>query len=168
MATLVSELELPYLDAGEIESREERLAALATARDTHWLARSPLGYAITRHEDVTSLLRDRRWHSAVRLIRQMNGMPPEEGERESILSAEGDVHSRLRRLVAPAFSPKAADKLRPFMRTVIGELIDRIAIAGTRNSSPTSVSHTRFRSSVSCSVRRRRTGGSSAAGPPTS
>ena len=101
MATLVSELDLPYLDASALESREERLAALAAAQSSNWLVRSPLGYAITRHDDVTALLRDRRWHSAVRLIRQLNGMPPEEGERESILSAEGDVHSRLRRLVAP-------------------------------------------------------------------
>lgn len=130
MATLVSELDLPYLDASALESRDERLAALAAARETSWLARSPLGYAITRHEDVTSLLRDRRWHSAVRLIRQINGLPPEEGERESILSAEGDVHSRLRRLVAPAFSPKAADKLRPFMRSVISGLVDKIVESG--------------------------------------
>ena len=130
MATLVSELELPYLDAGEFESRDDRLAALARVRESGWLARSPLGYAITRHEDVTALLRDRRWHSAVRLIRQMNGLPPEEGERESILSAEGDVHGRLRRLVAPAFSPKAADKLRPFMRQVIGGLVDTIVDRG--------------------------------------
>ena len=29
------------------------------------------------------------------------------------------MHTRLRRLVAPAFSPRAADRLRPFMREVI-------------------------------------------------
>jgi cytochrome P450 len=49
---------------------------------------------------------------------------------ESILSAEGDVHTRLRRLVAPAFSPRSADRLRPFMRQVINELVDKVASAG--------------------------------------
>ena len=39
-------------------------------------------------------------------------------QRTSILSAEGDEHTRLRRLVGKAFSPRAADRLRPFMREV--------------------------------------------------
>ena len=42
--------------------------------------------------------------------------------RTSILSAEGEEHTRLRRLVGQAFSPRAADRLRPFMREV-----DRLA-----------------------------------------
>ena len=51
-------------------------------------------------------------------------------QRTSILSAEGDEHTRLRRLVGKAFSPVAADRLRPFMRSVISELVDAIAPAG--------------------------------------
>jgi cytochrome P450 len=48
----------------------------------------------------------------------------------SILSAEGEIHTRLRRLVAPAFSPRSADRLRPFMRQVINDLVDKVAAAG--------------------------------------
>jgi cytochrome P450 len=51
-------------------------------------------------------------------------------QRISILSAEGEHHTRLRRLVAPAFSPRAADRLRPFMRDVMLGLIDGITPAG--------------------------------------
>jgi cytochrome P450 len=51
-------------------------------------------------------------------------------ERTSILSAEGDVHARLRRLVAPAFTPKAADRLRPYMREVVNRLVDPVAPTG--------------------------------------
>ena len=40
------------------------------------------------------------------------------------------MHTRLRRLVAPAFSPRAADRLRPFMREVINGLVDKVAAAG--------------------------------------
>ena len=48
----------------------------------------------------------------------------------SILAAEGDVHTRLRRLVAKAFSPRSANQLRPFMRNVVNELIDPVAASG--------------------------------------
>jgi cytochrome P450 len=48
----------------------------------------------------------------------------------SILSAEGDVHTRLRRLVAKSFSPRSADRLRPFMRDVVDELVDAVAPTG--------------------------------------
>jgi cytochrome P450 len=44
--------------------------------------------------------------------------------RRSILAMEGEDHARLRRLVAPAFNPQAADRLRPFMREVVGGLLD--------------------------------------------
>jgi cytochrome P450 len=54
----------------------------------------------------------------------------EREERQSILTEEGDDHARLRRLVAPAFTPKAADRLRPFMREVVDGLVDAVAPAG--------------------------------------
>ena len=53
-----------------------------------------------------------------------------ERRRTSILSAEGDEHTRLRRLVGKAFSPRAADRLRPFMREVIDGLVDEVAPRG--------------------------------------
>ena len=57
-----------------------------------------------------------------------SGFP--EGRTESILTMEGEGHARLRRLVAPAFTPASANRLRPTMRTVVGELVDRIADRG--------------------------------------
>jgi cytochrome P450 len=53
-----------------------------------------------------------------------------ENRRTSILAAEGDVHMRLRRLVAKAFSPRSADRLRPFMRSVANDLVDPVAPSG--------------------------------------
>jgi len=83
---------------------------------------------------VVAVLRDKRWHSAVPLVVEMSAEATPEFKmrrRESILSAEGDTHVRLRRLVAPAFSPRRADKLRPAMREVVNGLIDRVASSGT-------------------------------------
>jgi len=133
MATAVHELDLPLLDTMGME-RSEALAATVEARRKHWLARSPLGFSVTGYEDAVAILRDRRFHSALALVPEMAGVQPEEGlenrRRRSILTMEGEEHSRLRRLVAPAFTPASADRLRPFMRQVIGELVDGVCEAG--------------------------------------
>src|SRR5665213_812625 len=132
MVTSVYELDLPSVDTVGM-GRDEALAAIAEARSHHWLARTPLGFSLSRQEDCTSLLRDRRFHNALSLLRQINGMEPDDTEdprRQSILSMEGDDHARLRRLVAPAFTPAAADRLRPFMREVVGGLVDTFAPSG--------------------------------------
>jgi cytochrome P450 len=132
MVTSVYELDLPEVDTVGM-ARDEALDAIAEARTRHWLAKSPLGFSLSRQEDCVSLLRDKRFHNALALIRQMNGMEPDELQnqrRQSILSMEGDDHARLRRLVAPAFTPSAADRLRPFMREVVDGLVDAFAPAG--------------------------------------
>ena len=132
MATPVHELDLPLVDTVGL-GREEALAVVAAARERHWLARTPLGYSVSRQQDCVSLLRDRRFHNALSLLRQMNGMEPEapgDRRRQSILAMEGEDHARLRRLVAPAFTPQAADRLRPFMRQVVGDLVDAFHATG--------------------------------------
>ena len=132
MPTLASELELPEISANS-ETFDQRFARkLALDPDT-WLVRNMFGYAVLHYDDVTAILRDKRWHSAVSRIPELMGITnPQFLERQqvSILSAEGEMHTRLRRLVAQAFSPRAADRLRPFMREVMGGLIDKVADAG--------------------------------------
>jgi cytochrome P450 len=132
MPTPVYELELPEVNVEEME-REEALATLVAAGQTHWLARAPLGFAVTHYDDVSAILRDRRWHSALSLLPQLAGIDDDEfmsRRQSSILSVEGEEHSRLRRLVATAFTPKSADRLRPFMREVVAGLIDELTPRG--------------------------------------
>lgn len=131
MSTRVDELELPEVDVLGLE-RQDVLAALDRAREQHWLARTPLGYIFTRHQDVSAILRDRRFHSALSQLPQMIGVdsPVRDRQARSILAMEGPEHTRLRRLASPAFTPRATEKLRPFMREVIGNLMDPVAPAG--------------------------------------
>ena len=132
MPQLVSELNLPTLDMFGLE-RREALDAIDAARSVHWLARTELGYAVTRLQDVTAILRDQRFHSALSLIEQspeLGGSGFRDDRTESILTMEGDAHARLRRLVAPAFTPASANRLRPTMRAVVGELVDRFGDQG--------------------------------------
>ena len=129
--TPVGDLDLPYLSIPD--DRNERLIAGLDAATKSWIARGDIGYSILRYDDVVAILRDKRWHSAVPLVIEMAAdVTPEfkMRRRESILSAEGDTHVRLRRLVAPAFSPRRADLLRPFMRDVVNGLVDAVAASG--------------------------------------
>lgn len=134
--TLVTEMDLPVIDPSLFEmSHHEALAAMTKLADDTWIARSLFGYSILSYADVTAVLRDKRWHNAASKIPEMRGITDPEliGDRDkpSILAAEGGVHTRLRRLVAKAFSPRSADRLRPFMREVMNGLIDPVAASGT-------------------------------------
>lgn len=135
MATPVDELQLPdltWLDDPSLDHERVRDVAVEAA-DDHWLAKNLFGYSVLRYDDVVAMLRDKRWHSASGQILEMSGIQNEEWlarRRTSILSAEGDEHTRLRRLVGPAFSPRHADTLRPYMREVVNGLIDRFADRG--------------------------------------
>ena len=133
-ATSVFELELPvldFLDAGL--TFDEQADTVAEAARQSWIARNPFGFSVLHYDDVVAVLRDKRWHSASSRILEMYGIDDPkftDRNRESILSAEGDVHTRLRRLVGKAFSPRAADRLRPFMREVVNSLVDPVAPTG--------------------------------------
>ena len=99
-------------------SRRRRRRARGGPRRSTGSPACPIGLAVTRHDDVTAILRDRRFHSALSLMPQMAGVegPIVERQQRSILSMEGEEHTRLRRLASPAFTPRATDRLRPFMR----------------------------------------------------
>jgi cytochrome P450 len=115
------------------QSRSDRHALLRDTAKDSWLARNEIGYTVLTYESVMGILRDKRWHSATGLVAQMQGISDDAflgRRRVSILNAEGEVHVRLRRLVAPAFSPRSADRLRPFMRDVVNSLVDPFASTG--------------------------------------
>ena len=126
MTVAAASLDLPFFEGRRTgESRE-------VPRD-QWLARNPFGYAVWHYDDALGILRDKRWHNASSRIPELMGITNEEflsRQSVNILGAEGEVHTRLRRLVAPAFSPRSADRLRPFMREVIDGLVDAVAPAG--------------------------------------
>src|SRR5665213_2199756 len=131
-ATSVHDLELPELETAGLE-RSEVLAAIRAARAEHWLARTPLGFMLSDYSDAVAVLRDRRFHSALSLLPQISGVEGSdylESRRPSILSMEGPEHARLRRLVAPAFTPASTERLRPFMRQVVSELVDAVVDQG--------------------------------------
>ena len=132
MAISINELDIPQVDFDFVGSQAER-DQLASIAQESWIAKGLFAYPIFNYEDCLAILRDRRWHSAAALAAIAFGVDDprlSENRQPSILSSEGEVHTRLRRLVAPSFSPRAADHLRPFMREVMNSLIDPIVAQG--------------------------------------
>lgn len=136
MPTLASDVDMPDLSSLDrlTMSVDEQRTQSAAAAEQSWIARNMFGYSILHYDDVVAMLRDKRWHSASGKILEMSGIDNpewlERRRRPSILAAEGDEHTRLRRLVGPAFSPRHADSLRPYMRSVVNDLLDEFTAKG--------------------------------------
>jgi cytochrome P450 len=94
------------------------------------LVRSPLGvFAAADHATVAGILRDRRFSSSP--VHQRGYRPPSypPGDpraglpAESLLTMDPPDHTRLRRLVAGAFTPRAIAGLEPWIREVTARLL---------------------------------------------
>lgn len=133
MASLAKDLQIPKVPLIVDQQRSDRHALLREIAKDSWLARTDIGYSVLTYESVMGILRDKRWHSATGMVAQLQGITDEaflSRRQVSILNAEGEVHVRLRRLVAPAFSPRSADRLRPFMRDTVNSLLDPFTSSG--------------------------------------
>ncbi len=133
MASLATDLQIPKVPLIVDQQRSDRHALLREIAKESWLARTDIGYSVLTYDSVMGILRDKRWHSATGMVAQLQGITDEaflNRRQVSILNAEGEVHVRLRRLVAPAFSPRSADRLRPFMRETVHSLLDPFTASG--------------------------------------
>ena len=132
-AAALAELELPAYDEFDPSLRgpefDRRMAELA---ERSWIVRGNLAYVILDRESGEHFLRSRQATFPGKALAQMfemtEGALGEEVAR-NILHIDGPDHARLRGLVNPAFTPKAADRWRPVMRGFIAELFE--AIEGT-------------------------------------
>jgi cytochrome P450 len=133
--TTVTDLELPEFDYYEDtalrgERYHERMLELA---EQSWLAHSPLAYFVLDREAATFFLRTRSATFPGMKIAELFGVesgPLYEEMRRNILHINGADHARLRQLVNPAFTPRAADRWRPAMRRFVEQLYDAVAADG--------------------------------------
>jgi cytochrome P450 len=95
---------------------------------------------VTRHEDVRSCLRDKRLGRNFRHVLDPEeiGVPPLDprwqsfwdSERWSLLWLEPPDHTRLRKLVAAAFTPRSVEALREPAHALAHELLEPLAETG--------------------------------------
>lgn len=132
MATETPAIELnPYSH----EFHEDPYAVYATLRE-----HAPLYYnedldfyAVTRHEDVAAVLRDNETYlSGYGTVLELMGADYGEvmAGNPMILFMDPPDHTKLRRLVSLAFTPRAIARLEDHIRSHTAELCDRLAAAG--------------------------------------
>jgi cytochrome P450 len=129
-------IEDPYADYAEL--REEAPILYDEATD-HWL--------VSRYRDVDALLRDRRFgrtYLHVSTHEEMGrAMPPEwhgpfwDLINAGILDMEPPDHTRVRKLVSKAFTPRYVEGLRARVEAIVDELIEEIAGVGEVDLLPT-------------------------------
>jgi unspecific monooxygenase len=97
-------------------------------------------WLVPHHADVSALLRDRRLGRTYqhRFTHEDFGRtaPPAAHEPfhtlndHGMLDLEPPDHTRIRRLVSKAFTPRTVEQLRPYVTDLAGELVDRLVAEG--------------------------------------
>jgi cytochrome P450 len=131
---LVTELELPELDYLAEDLKGERFhEVMNELRARSWLAAAPIGFFVLDREAAAFFLRTKSATFPGMKIAELFAVeegPLLEQMRRNILHINGDAHRRLRNLVNPAFTPRAADRWRPAMREFLDRLWAPLADAG--------------------------------------
>jgi cytochrome P450 len=123
----------PFLDPFDDAFRADPAAATREVRARSWLARTPIGVVVIGREQVQALLSDRRLRSAVPDLVRMQGITDgvlAERLGRTVIALEGEEHTRIRRLVRRAFTPRAVDTHRPHMRETLHRLLEPVVAEG--------------------------------------
>jgi len=123
----------PYLDFFDPAFIADPAPAIDAIRRQSCLARTPIGVLVVEHAKVIDLLGDPRLHSSLLDFVRIQGLvdgPIYEAVATSILAVDGPDHTRLRKLVSRAFTPRSVERLRPSMRALAAEQTERFVRAG--------------------------------------
>jgi cytochrome P450 len=125
----IDELELPWLGLEDPETWPDPFAQFNEARAQHpWLAKCSFGYAVTsyaamrevmEHDDVMSV----GYRKAVEAMGALD-TPWGQFIAHALQGQNGDLHTRLRSALAPAFTPREANRHRWIMREEMARLLD--------------------------------------------
>lgn len=125
----VADLTLPKLDLTDPNLKGELWHAemKAMLESGQWLAESPMATVVLGREAGEFFLRTRSAVFPGLLIAQIFGIddgPLFEQIENNIINVNGDAHRRLRGLVNPSLTPRAAKRYRPAMRNLLLKLWD--------------------------------------------
>jgi hypothetical protein len=111
--------------------RDDPYPVLGRLRETDPVNLTPVGFwRLTRYADVWRLL-----HEVPAGVRTTEGELPGvdeslSGQRQFMLQQDPPAHTRLRRLVSRAFTPRAIGALRGSVQRIVDECLDRVAERG--------------------------------------
>ena len=122
----------PYFDLSD-PAFDVTSAEVHEARAGSWYAETNWGWAALRYDQVSALLKDRRFRQGNAQWPSQNGIHSgmfSDWWKETLLSLEGEDHARIRRLLMPAFRNKTIAAMAPRFRALADELIDGFAPRG--------------------------------------
>lgn len=131
--TLVTDAALPPLDYECETDPGEVHRLIAAARAQSPIAMGPHGPELLSYDLVRAALRDPRFEVPRGMFLAAQGItsgPLWDRANSSLLSVDAESHTRLRRLVAKAFAPRNAEKLRQTCIDIVTELTDPHLCAG--------------------------------------
>ncbi len=132
--TVVAELDLPTFDYTDPDLRGDRFhEVMSDLRARSWIASSEFGYFVLDREAAGFFLRSRKAEFPGAYMFDLLGItegPLRNSLSRNILTLGGEQHARLRSLVQPSFTPKAADRYRPAMRRFLAQLWENVAGRG--------------------------------------
>jgi cytochrome P450 len=132
--TTVADLELPQIDLFDPDLRGETFhATMKELAAESWIVQTPLGFVVLDRESGSFFLRTKQASFPGLKIAEIFGIedgPLHEEIVRNILHVNATDHRRLRSLVNPAFTPRSAERWRPYMRRFIEELHDAVAADG--------------------------------------
>jgi cytochrome P450 len=129
----VFEADLPAVAYEEASDPDEAQRNIGKALEQGPIAMGAHGPEVLRHDLVRSVLRDSRFCPPPGLGMEAQGItsgPLWDRVITSLLSINGVEHTRLRRLVSKAFTPRSVARLDTIIVDVINELIDPLLVAG--------------------------------------
>ncbi len=94
------------------------------------------GWIVSRHNEIQAILRDDRFTADRRAwslasLMEVGNIPELEAlNKHGLFSLPNKDHARVRKLVSPALTPRAVDRLRPEIQRIVDERLD--AAAGKR------------------------------------
>ena len=129
----VFEAGLPTFDYSLTASPHDILDDVRDAQSRAPIAIGPFGPEILSYELAREILRDNRFRLPPGITLASQGItsgPLYDKMANSLLGLEGAPHTRLRKLVSRAFTPRATSRLQDTIHEVMNGLIDRVADAG--------------------------------------
>ena len=131
---LLTELDLPSYDHIDPTVTGDAFhAALGELAARTWIAKGSMGYAVLDRDAGNAVLRDRRMGFPALELLELQGVtagPIWDRTVDGLMVQSGEAHGRLRRQLAPAFTPKATERLRPRLRELVAELWAPVAGSG--------------------------------------
>jgi cytochrome P450 len=131
---LLTELDLPSYDhLGPDVTGDAFHDALGELAAQTWVAKGAMGYAVLERGAGNAVLRDRRMAFPALELLELQGItagPIWDRTADGLMVQSGEAHNRLRKQLAPAFTPKATERLRPRLRELVAQLWEPVADAG--------------------------------------